>query len=370
MTRALDAGADWIVGPLRQESVAAILELAGMTTPMLALNDLPADYAAPPGLEGRVLGLSLSQEAEAGAVAVRAAAQGFENALVLAPESEWGERMVRAFEEEFLQEDRQIVGAARYLESQNDHSSVLERLLKIDASEARKKLLENTLQMPLEFEPARREDVDVIFLAASSMQAKLIRPQLRFLDAGDIPVYATGRVFSGQPDPAGNQDLDGLRFPALPWQLQHADKESIPEIASLRGGALSSLFAVGQDAWNVLPWLDLQTFTPWVIAALLPVAAVSLRCFVRGSQVALTFHTMTGRAEVLRLTANFGCVRNFRRAARDISTAIRQARAADKFGDSRFLRMEMQAHYRLLESGVIGREACSRGTAKILARFG
>jgi hypothetical protein len=134
--------------------------------------------------------------------------------------------------------------------------------------------------------------------------------------------------------------------------------------------SLAGSAGLGALAWLVLPWLDLQTFTPWVIAALLPVAAVSLRCFVRGSQVALTFHTMTGRAEVLRLTANFGCVRNFRRAARDISAAIRQARAADKFGDSRFLRMEMQAHYRLLESGVIGREACSRGTAKILARFG
>jgi outer membrane PBP1 activator LpoA protein len=202
--------------------------------------------------------MSLSQEAEAAAAARHAAASGFERAVVLAPESAWGERLTAAFEAEFLQDDRQIVGAARYVESQNDHSSVLERVLKLDASEARKRLLENTLQMPLEFEPARREDVDVIFLAASSMQAKLIRPQLRFLDAGDIPVYATGRVFSGQPDPAGNQDLDGLRFPALPWQLKHTDEESIPDLASLRGGALSALFAIGQDAWNVLPWLDLM----------------------------------------------------------------------------------------------------------------
>ena len=255
---AVDAGADWILGPLQRESVEAMLNLAGLTTPALALNDLPEGFVPPPGLGGRLTGMSLSQEAEAAAAARHAAASGFERAVVLVPESAWGERLTAAFEGEFLQDDRQIVGAARYLESQNDHSSVLERLLKIDASEARKKLLENTLQMPLEFEPARREDVDVIFLAASSMQAKLIRPQLRFLDAGDIPVYATGRVFSGQPDPAGNQDLDGLRFPALPWQLQHADKESIPDIASLRGGALSSLFAVGQDAWNVLPWLDLM----------------------------------------------------------------------------------------------------------------
>jgi outer membrane PBP1 activator LpoA protein len=255
---AVDAGADWILGPLQREAVEAMLNLAGLTTPVLALNDFPEGFVPPPGLGGQLSGMSLSQEAEAAAAARHAADSGFERAIVLAPESPWGERLAAAFEAEFLQEDRQIVGAARYLESQNDHSSVLERMLKIDASEARKKRLESTLQMPLEFEPARREDVDVIFLAASSMQAKLIRPQLRFLDAGDIPVYATGRIFSGQPDPAGNQDLDGLRFPALPWQLQHATAESIPDLASLRGGALSALFAIGQDAWNVLPWLDLM----------------------------------------------------------------------------------------------------------------
>jgi outer membrane PBP1 activator LpoA protein len=255
---ALDAGAEWILGPLQREAVEAMLNLAGLATPVLALNDLPEDFAPPPGLGGQVSGISLSQETEAAAAAAHAAASGFERAIVLAPENPWGERMAAAFEAEFLQDDRQIVGATRYLESENDHSTVLERVLKIDASKARKERLENTLQMPLEFEPARRDDVDVIFMAASSMQAKLIRPQLRFLEAGSIPVYATSRVYSGQPDPAGNQDLDGVRFPSTPWELRHRSRDSIPELASLKGGSLGGLFAVGQDAWNMLPWLGLM----------------------------------------------------------------------------------------------------------------
>jgi outer membrane PBP1 activator LpoA protein len=259
---ALDAGADWIVGPLRQESVEAILGLAGMTTPMLALNDLPAGYVAPPGLEGRVLGISLSQDAEAGAVAGRAAAQGFASALVLAPESEWGERMVRAFEDEFLQDDRQIMASLRYMESENDHSGVLQRALKIDESKARKQRLQNTLQTRLEFEPVRRQDVDMIFMPATPTQARLLRPQLKFHDAGDIPAYATGRVFSGQPDPARNRDLDGLRFPTTRWQLEHGEEEDIPAVESLRDGNLAALFALGQDAWNLQPWLELMHRDP------------------------------------------------------------------------------------------------------------
>lgn len=259
---ALDAGADWIIGPLRRESVDAILGLAGMTTPILALNDLPANYLAPPGLEGRVLGLSLSQDAEAAAVANRAAAQGFDSALVLAPESEWGERMARSFEDEFLQDDRQIVASLRFLETENDHSAVLQRALKIDESKAREQRLENTLQIRLEFEPVRRQDVDVIFMPSTPTQARLLRPQFKFHDAGDIPAYATGRVFSGQPDPARNRDLDGLRFPATRWQLEHAEEEDIPPVESLRGGSLAALFALGQDAWNLLPWLELMHRDP------------------------------------------------------------------------------------------------------------
>ncbi len=259
---ALDAGADWIIGPLRKESVEAMLNLAGMSTPTLALNDLPEGFIPPPGLAGQVSAISLSQDRETATIAVHAIESGYKNAIVMAPESAWGERMAFAFEAEFLHEDRQIIAAARYLESQNDHSASLERLLKIDESKAREKQLANTLQMKLEFEPVRRQDVDVIFLAANSTQAKLIRPQLRFHEAGDIPVYATARIYSGQPDPARNQDLNGLRFPATPWQLKHPSKADIPDLASIRRGSLGSLFALGQDAWNLLPWLGLMQKDP------------------------------------------------------------------------------------------------------------
>jgi len=255
---ALDAGADQIVGPLRRESVEELLNLPGLATPVLALNDPPESFAPPQGLDGQLFGISLSQEAEVAAVAANAVAFGYQRAIVLAPESAWGERMAAAFQAEFLHDERQIIAATRYLETDNDHSATLERLLLIDESKARAQRLENVLQMPLEFEPTRRDDVDVIFMAANPTQAKLIRPQLRFLDAGDVPVYATGRVYSGQPDPARNQDLDGVRFPTTPWELAHASEDRVPDLASLRKGSLGSLFALGQDVWNMLSWLGLM----------------------------------------------------------------------------------------------------------------
>jgi len=182
--------------------------------------------------------------------------------VVLAPETDWGERMAEAFQADFLHEDQQIIVSARFQEAENNYSPVIERILKIDESKARKTQLENTLQMPLEFEAVRRNDIDVIFLAASSEQARLIRPQLRFHDAGDIPVYSSGRVYSGQPNPAYNQDLNGIRFAITPWQLEHTQTDEIPELESIRGGNFASLYAVGHDAWNILPWLDLMRKDP------------------------------------------------------------------------------------------------------------
>ena len=255
-------GADWIIGPLQKPAIEALLGLAGLATPILALNDLPDNFSGLAGLEGRVRSISLSQDQETRAVAREVIRAGHHKAIVFAPETEWGERMVQYFRDEFVQENRQIVASTTYLESENDHSPALEHLLEIDQSKARGLQVENALQMKIEFEPVRRDDADVLFLVASSNQGRSIRPQLRFLNAGDIPVYATGRIFTGKPDPAADQDLNGIRFPITPLQLGLNTTKPAADFASLRAGAFTSLYALGLDAWNVLPWLDMMKRDP------------------------------------------------------------------------------------------------------------
>ena len=53
-----------------------------------------------------------------------------------------------------------------------------------------------------------------------------------------------------------------------------------------------------------------------------------------------------------------------------VREAIAKANADSGVHDVRYLRAEMQAHYKLAETGVITREACSNGTALILGKFG
>lgn len=106
------------------------------------------------------------------------------------------------------------------------------------------------------------------------------------------------------------------------------------------------------------------------VAVLLPVTLILLWQAVRRSYVDYAFRTATGRAVVLRLKGNLGCLRQTRIASIEIATEIARLTGAGNPADERRLRAEMRAHYLLLERGVISREACSDGTAQILARFG
>jgi hypothetical protein len=75
-------------------------------------------------------------------------------------------------------------------------------------------------------------------------------------------VYATGRIFTGKADPAGDQDLNGIRFPITPQQLGLDSTRPAADLASVRAGAFTSLYALGLDAWNILPWLDMMRRDP------------------------------------------------------------------------------------------------------------
>ncbi len=282
--QAVDEGAKLVIGPLPADSVEAVLDLAGLGTPLLALNRLPEQTVLPADLAGQVYGLSLSQEEEAAATGRLLAGRGLNRALLLAPDTDWGSRMSRAFSEAYLGETQaqvqanpsdprlsttsrpsqhtRIVAAVSYSETEKDYGPVLEGLLLIDESKARKASVERTLQHPLTFEPTRRDDIDVIYMAATASQARLLRPQLRFHEAGDIPVFATGRIYNGIPDRTRNRDLNGVQLPISPWLLAHTRSDELPALDSIRGGAFAALYALGRDSWDILPWLVLMQRDP------------------------------------------------------------------------------------------------------------
>ena len=207
--------------------------------------------------------LSLSTTEEATAIAVKALAQGQRAAIVMVPDSAWGRRIEGAFATIFERGGGHITAGTRFNTAESDHSAMLTQLLKIDESKQRKTDLQAWLGITLTFEPSQRSDYDFIFLAANPVEGRELKPLLRFHDADNMPVYAMGRIYSGQFDRASDQDLNSVIFPTTPWQIRAARNNlESTSLESVRGGTYGNLFALGRDAWHLLPWLPLMQKDP------------------------------------------------------------------------------------------------------------
>lgn len=136
----------------------------------------------------------------------------------------------------------------------------------------------------------------------------------------------------------------------------------------LWGAAAGGLLAL--LAYFLLPLTGAAGYTFAATTTLVTAAIVALLQALYRSDLTVKFVTASGRAEVLQLIGCVGCMRRVRHAAKDIRQAISTAGGDSGTFDVRYLRAEMQAHYRLRENGVISQEECSDGTAQILARFG
>ena len=136
---------------------------------------------------------------------------------------------------------------------------------------------------------------------------------------------------------------------------------------------LWSSLGIGMLALIASFGLPLTSFAQYTIsstAVLATLATLSLLLFVYRSAVRHQFRTVSGQAVVLSLTCSFGRDHRMRAIVREIREAIIRASAETGAHDVRYLRAEIQAHYELTKTGVITREACSNGTARILSKFG
>ncbi len=260
-----EAGADFLIGPLEREQVETLVDLPDPGLPVLLLNH-PSDTGML-GASGALRAFALLPEDDAELAAAHALVSGHKRALVLYQNTDWGQRVSSAFVDLFEMGGGTVLRSAEYSLRQVDHSALLEVLLELDRSEQRIASMARTLNQPLESEPQRRTDIDVVFLAARADDGRQIRPQLRFFGAGDVPVLATSQIIAGAPEAARDGDLDGVIMPLPPWFLDFTTQGQQRLRASnlyphLDNPILARLHAMGADAMALLPWLDAMALDP------------------------------------------------------------------------------------------------------------
>src|SRR5262249_13441229 len=151
---------------------------------------------------------ALSPEDEARLAARRVLEDGHRRGVALVPAGDWGTRVLGAFRQELIAGGGDLLATGLIEPGRTDFSDAITEVLRITDSMARHGRLESILGTKLQFEPRRRNDIEFIFSPAQASIERLLRPQLRFHYAGDIPTYATSDAF--EPDLHANDDLDGL----------------------------------------------------------------------------------------------------------------------------------------------------------------
>lgn len=258
--QAVADGATHIIGPLDKQRVAELLAMQALEVPVISLNYV---QTAEPHYVENLFQFGLSPEDEARQVAELAMQQGQTRAAVFYPDSDWGRRVKNAFNVHYRSLGGAVHSEADYVTNTNDYRQPVRRLLNLDKSQLRRQRIENIIGERTESEPRRRQDIDFIFLAATSRSARSIMPSFKFHHAGDLPVYSTSHVYTGTPDRDNDRDLDGLVFCDLPWILQDDSalktsfKQNWPQQQPY-----TRLFALGVDAYRLVYNLGyMQSFT-------------------------------------------------------------------------------------------------------------
>ncbi len=251
--RAVAEGAELIIGPLDKERIAELSLRPALEVPTLGLNYTENNLV----LSDNMFQFGLAPEDDARQIARRAWRDGHRRALILAPPSQWGDRAIAAFSEVWKELGGELTRDYRYTETRKFSSLIADAFDVSDSNQRRRRVRSVLGQIDLEFEPRRRQDVDMVFLVAQAANARLLKPALAFHYAANVPVYATSHVYNGETDPAKDKDMNDIRFVSLPWYFNSrlAEKRAIDSFGN-RAAAYQRLYAFGVDAYHLFPRLQ------------------------------------------------------------------------------------------------------------------
>ncbi|MBU2876618.1 penicillin-binding protein activator [Aliiglaciecola lipolytica] len=277
---------DVVIGPLVKDKLAEFSQLAPPELNIIGLNRLDetnlvaepgiidtqpidenqklalAEQAAPPGIR---IYFALSPEDEAVQLANKVFKTGAVSPIVVTQQSGAPMRMANTFLQtwQILTEDNDVSpGLATFTDNKSMRTS-LTSLLDVSQSKTRIDQLESITSEKIYSVPRNRRDVDAIVLFASPEQTELLNPivetSLSPFNDKAVPVYASSRSYSQNFSNNTLRDLRNITFTDMPWMLPDGEHQSlkneVAEIWPKQDDTLKRLFALGYDAYTLVPFL-------------------------------------------------------------------------------------------------------------------
>lgn len=245
--KAIDEGADFVVGPLAKKDVDSVAK-SHLSVPTLSLND--SDVTG----SDNFYRFSIDPQNEARQLAYKVHQDGFRRALVIAPQGDWGGSLSSAFTRQW----ESMGGAIAehfYFDNKTEVNASIRQLLHVSDSQDRYNALVQTLWKRPKFYARRRQDFDVIILLSYASMARQLKPMLNYYYAGNVPMYATSLVYSGSKNKQQDMDLNGIIFGEMPYLLSAKPplvSQSWPE----QFNSYNRLYAMGSDAYLLTQQLN------------------------------------------------------------------------------------------------------------------
>ena len=259
--QAVSHGAQLVIGPLNKKLVIELAENTGLTVPVLALNYVEGL------IKENLYQFALSPLDEVQQAVKQAGSEGHKNAIILAPETAEGARLGNYFQNAWETSGGNILAVQTFVSGEKDFSAPVKQMLNVNESQYRFQKVRAAIGY-VQYNPRRRQDVDVIFVVAGSAVARLINPQFYHNRAQSVAVYGLSRIYAGRPEPKKDIDLEGVSFCSIPWLFEQAyqgdlDKRALQNIWQRMPDSAMSLVAFGIDAYTVLPYLNELASVPY-----------------------------------------------------------------------------------------------------------
>ena len=242
--QALAAGAKQVIGPLVKEQLQVLAESGDLPVPVLALNHVENLRKA------NLYQFGLSPIDDAEQLALKARRDGQQNAVLLTPDTNQGQRIRHYLMSAWQASGGAVVGMESYDPKQHDFAAILKNLLGANANSGGHK-------------PSL-----ALFISASPEQARELAPQLKYQQSSELAVYAMPNVYSGRQNPVRDAELGKVNFCDIPWLFPEAYSGDLSQQAlqntwqGLSDGQIK-LVALGVDAFNLLGKLGNLANTPY-----------------------------------------------------------------------------------------------------------
>ncbi|MFT6311144.1 MAG: outer membrane PBP1 activator LpoA protein [Porticoccus sp.] len=246
--QAVASGANAVIGPLTKSNLEQLEQNTNIDVQTLALN-----FSNNILNNSNLSKLGLSANDDALLASNQALNNGFSRALVIQSSKDWSIRAADSFVGNWQQYEASVAIRTMFTDSAT-MSTTIKDALNLQRSEQRTKHLQDVLGEFVESDPYRRKDIDMVFIATNSQEARSLKPILAFHFAGDLPVYATNQINNGSNTQSKDMDLSGIYFAETPWAVAGDNTRFSRQINNhiQRGGSYSkNLYALGIDAYYI-----------------------------------------------------------------------------------------------------------------------